>query len=86
MSDQVTSVRSLDPKVWFTKRALEYKPLHFITAKTPLTKDSALWIVHNLTGRYTFAGHMGLNEDLEETIFPSFEELSDAVLYELRWS
>ncbi len=84
MSDQVTSV--LDPQIWFGNRNLSYKPLHFVTAGTPLTTESALWIIHNLSGRYTFSGSMGLNDDLEEVIYPSFEDSSEVVLYELRWS
>lgn len=86
MDDQIdSSVLELNPEVWFIERNLNYKPEHFITAKTALTRQSALWIIHNLVGRYSFAGSSDISDDWEEVVFPSFEDSMEAVLYELKW-
>jgi hypothetical protein len=88
MVDTMTSVRDLVvyPDIWFINRKLSYKPVHFVTAKTPLKKESAVWVIHTLHGRFTFEGTNEFNEDFEEIVYPSFEDPKEAVLYELKWS
>lgn len=88
MGDQLgASVQfDLKPNVWFVNRRLPYKPLHFVTAKTPLTTQSAVWIINTLSGRFTFDGYVELDELLEEVSLPSFEDPVEATLYELKWS
>ena len=88
MGDQVVpSVQfELNPQIWFIDRKMQYKPLHFITVNTPLTAQSALWIIHNLVGRFTFHGNIDMDDDFEECTLPSFEDPVEAVLYELKWS
>lgn len=87
MSDNQASVQLvLKPEVWYINRRMDFKPSHFITVKTPLTKNSAQWILNNLTGRFTFNGNNELNEDLDEVTYPSFEDPAEAILYELKWS
>lgn len=88
MGDQITEsvLDSLKLQVWFINRQLNYKPVHFITVKTPLTKQSASWIIHNLTGRFTFEGHNEISDEFEEVCMPSFEDPVEATLYELKWS
>lgn len=88
MGDQLgASVQdSLKPQVWFIDRQLSYKPVHFITAKTPLTKQSASWIIHTLNGRFTFEGHKEMSDEFDEVSMPSFEDPVEATLYELKWS
>jgi hypothetical protein len=68
---------------WFVDRKLSYKPKHFITSRTPITVESLSWIVHSLVGRY----HLNIEmEDFEATTIVSFEDHSEAMLYELTWS
>ncbi len=68
---------------WFVDRKLSYKPKHFITARTPVTTESLSWIAHNLIGRY----HLGTEmEDFQAISVVSFEDHSEAMLYELTWS
>lgn len=88
MGDQLAaSVQiGLKPQVWFINRQLSYKPVHFVTTKTPLTRQSASWIINNLNGRYTFEGNKELSDDFEERCLPSFEDPVEATLYELTWS
>jgi len=86
---------TLDPQVWFADRRLTFEPKHFTRAKTKLTARSLDWITNNLTGRYCI-GNFG-EFDSMEFIFssgseslglsaPSFEDPSEATLYELTWS
>jgi predicted SpoU family rRNA methylase len=76
----------LKPHVWFVDRQLGYKPIHFVTVRTPLTNQSAAWIINTLSGRFTFEGHREMADDFEEVCMPSFEDPIEATLYELTWS
>jgi hypothetical protein len=75
----------IKPEVWYVQRQLDFKPTHFVTAKTPLTDKSAEWIVHNLVGRFVFI-EGELSDDFEYIRIPAFEDSAEAVLYELKWS
>lgn len=86
---------TLDPQVWFADRRLTFEPKHFTRAKTKLTAKSLDWITNNLTGRYCIGNFSKF--DPVEFIFsaeseplklstPSFEDPSEATLYELTWS
>ncbi len=78
-----------NPQLWFGQRELDYIPPHFIKATSLLTPESKLWVVSRLSGRYaisktnTYNGSFFMSDPLD-SIF--FEEHSDAVMYELRWS
>lgn len=76
----------IKPEVWFVDRQLDFKPDHFVTAKTPLTAKSAEWILTHLVGRFTFIGFDELDDNFDYVRFPSFEDSAEAVLYELKWS
>ena len=84
---------------WFTDRELDYCPKHFVKSTTPITKESKLWILERLTGRfylqsnYMKVPHMNLNASVGRTIYPNitdevpyFEDPAEATLYELTWS
>lgn len=75
----------IDPIQWFVQRELSFKPKHFISTNTPLTLQSKQWIVHTLKGRY-FLEERSTEDNFLSDIFPSFENSSEAVMYELRWS
>jgi hypothetical protein len=74
----------LDPITWFTYRRLEFKPTHFVLAKTPVTAKSIAWIATTLNGRYSLVTMM--DEDYQKFQVPAFEDPGEAVLYELTWS
>lgn len=76
----------LKPEIWFIDRQLDFKPDHFVTATTPLKKESAEWIINTLVGRFTFSGKSHIDEDFETIKLPSFEDPLEATLYELKWS
>lgn len=76
----------IKPQAWYVNRQLDFKPDHFVTAKTPLTGKSAEWIINNLVGRFTFVGYDDIDDNFEYIRLPSFEDSSEAVLYELKWS
>jgi len=69
---------------WHLDRELLYKPKHFVVASTPVTKDSLIWIAHNLVGRYHLITDMGNDHSLVRK--PAFEDPAEAMLYELTWS
>lgn len=81
----------LDPYVWFCNREMAYKPKHFVTAKTPVTNESLLWIVHNLRGRFYLSEENNSSFITTFSTFsiiklPSFEDPHESILYELKWS
>jgi hypothetical protein len=76
----------IKPNVWFIDRRLPFKPPHFVTANTAITKESAKWIVHTLIGRYTFIEGDTAGNFFEPFVLPSFEDPAEAVMYELKWS
>lgn len=82
----LNEINDLKPEVWYINRQLDFKPDHFVTAKTPLTDKSAQWIINNLVGRFTFIGFDDINDHFEYIRLPSFEDSAEAVLYELKWS
>jgi hypothetical protein len=77
----------VDPVVWFAVRALDFAPVHFIHTTTPVTSESIQWVMNNLRGRYAI---MNSYTDLfsQHSILGkiAFEDPSEAVMYELRWS
>lgn len=83
---------TLDPQAWFADRKLAFEPKHFTRAKTSLTTESLNWINNNLSGRYCI-GNFGMDDvefifssDVLGLSIPSFEDPSEATLYELTWS
>lgn len=82
----LNEIDELKPEVWYINRQLDFKPDHFVTAKTPLTDKSAEWIINNLVGRFTFVGFDDIDDHFEYIRLPSFEDSAEAVLYELKWS
>jgi hypothetical protein len=79
----------LDPISWYTDRELEFTPLHFVQATTPLTSESKLWILHSLRGRFSVFTPIDQHDDfgvlLSEGV-PAFEDPKEATMYELKWS
>ena len=77
----------VDPQVWFAQRELEYPPAHFITASTPATIESKQWVLDQLRGRFSITQNTSdflLSITSLGTI--SFEDPSEATVYELKWS
>lgn len=82
----------LNPDVWFNNRRVTHNPAHFIISRTPLTKETLLWIINSLTGRYAIVNR---NPDLapdefsvlfDLVTYPTFEDPKEAMLYELKWA
>jgi hypothetical protein len=84
---------------WFTDRELDYCPKHFVKSNTVITKESKLWILERLTGRFYIQSQtikmptLNLPASLGRTVYPNFtdevpyfEDPSEATLYELTWS
>lgn len=81
----------IQPINWFSTRRLDHKPKHFVTATTPLNSDSYQWICDKLLGRYCLVLVCPDSNDpslafLGTDQVPSFEDPSEATLYELTWS
>lgn len=89
MYDSLTSVLcdvELKPEVWFIERKLAHRPPHFVSATTPINKESAQWIAHSLVGRYALESDCKIDNFFVELVMPSFEDPAEAVMYELKWS
>ena len=76
----------VDPIVWFSERQVEYAPPHFVMATTPLTDESKQWVLNKLRGRFAITLNTDIFSFLESLGNISFEDPSEATLYELRWS
>lgn len=78
---------NVDPIVWFSNRQVDYPPSHFVAATTLLTEESKQWVLNNLRGRYAITQNLGdFLSMLESLGVISFEDPSEATIYELRWS
>lgn len=77
----------VDPIVWFAERQLSYPPAHFIMASTPLTAEGRQWVLNNLRGRFAITLNItDFFATLDSLGNISFEDPSEATIYELRWS
>lgn len=76
----------IDLMTWYSQRQLPFKPKHFILVKTPVTKESELWINNRLSGRFCIAAMHGQDNFVDIQYFPAFENPQEAILYELTWS
>lgn len=77
----------VDPIVWFSQRQVEYPPAHFIKTTTPLTNESKQWVLNNLRGRFSIIINVSnFFSTLDSLGTISFEDPSEATMYELRWS
>jgi hypothetical protein len=77
----------MNPYKWFAEREVEHLPPHFVKCETELTDDSLLWVITKLSGRYAIIKQT----DLAIFVLGSadiiyFEDPSEAMVYELRWS
>lgn len=93
---------SINPINWYSTRELEHTPRHFTLSNTPLTKESKIWIMNKLVGRYSIVEYVEPEEadTTNATIFgvfgkttldfgfgrPAFEDPKEAMFYELTWS
>ena len=68
---------------WFAERQLDYCPVHFKKASTPIDDEKLIWIFENLSGRFFYSEDNNLFI-LAEYIY--FEDPKELVLYELTWS
>jgi len=82
------TIEDINVEEWMDYRLLDYKPLHFVTARTPVTDEAKLWIREKLKGRYCFLATDDSTFNILSSIIEvvSFEDPKDAVFYELTWS
>lgn len=76
----------VNPLVWFADREMLYPPVHFITATTPVTRESKQWVLDYLTGRFSITPNTTDFFSLENIGTISFEDPKEAMLFELKWS
>jgi hypothetical protein len=81
----------IDPFFWFGTRQVDYTPSHFVITNTPATSESLLWVINNLTGRYSIIPQSSNYEILSIIVqhdigIIAFEDSKEAVFYELKWS
>jgi hypothetical protein len=80
---------NVNPLKWFSQRELEHVPHHFTKCHTFLeTPEMTAWVLTKLSGRYATAmasKEMGTFLLTQQTVI-FFEDPSEAMLYELRWS
>ena len=79
------NIHDINLQSWFCKRKLDHCPIHFTKTKTPVNKESFLWIMEKLHGRFCLISTTDNNFFRLEKI-PAFENDMEAVLYELTWS
>jgi hypothetical protein len=84
---------TLDPFFWFDTRQLDFTPNHFVVTNTPATSESLLWVINNLKGRYSLIPETTNNTyDILSIVVThnigiiAFEDSTEAVFYELKWS
>ena len=80
---------NFDPVSWFSKRELQFSPRHFVKCTTPIDSDRLLWVRNKLSGRYSVINGSSLDLGvliIETTQYVTFEDPSEATMYELRWS
>ena len=76
----------IDPVVWFAERQVSYPPPHFVTATTTLTPESKQWVLDHLRGRFSITVDYDTFLSLESMGRISFEDPSEATIFELKWS
>ena len=81
-------MHDINPLVWYSNLEIDTIPPHFVKSSTSVTEDNYFWVKTKITGRYTISA-VPINDvdmifDLRPYVF--FENPSDAMLYELRWS
>ena len=78
-------MKDINLLTWFGQRELDYCPKHFVKANTQVTKQSKLWVLEKLSGRFFISNSvMTLFSDSEGVIY--FEDPQEAVFYEIAWS
>jgi hypothetical protein len=79
--------REFNVQVWNGERELTFVPPHFVRCYTTITDESLFWVISSLIGRYTTQTHSDFTSfNLDINTFIYFEDPSEAMLYELRWS
>ena len=80
-------IDDIDPRLWFCERELQYPPRHFVQATTKATEESKQWVLEKLRGRFAVTQN---NDNFFENITYlgtiSFEDPSEAMMFELKWS
>ena len=72
---------------WHQTRELEFCPKHFIKVKTPINDERYFWIQEKLVGRFCLIkGEPDRSTLFFDSVYPSFEDPQEAVLYELTFS
>ena len=89
--DELPTNLKIDPVFWYSERMLNFTPRHFVVSKTPLSTKSFLWIINNLTGRFSVTMVIEDSDTFGPVILqdlgnPAFEDPKEAILYELTWS
>lgn len=82
-------MREFNPQLWFGERELKFMPPHFVKCYTPITPEGLTWVKTKLSGRYCLVDTTNVGTHtfvFDNTFNIAFEDPSDAVMYELRWS
>jgi hypothetical protein len=76
----------IDPIVWFAERQVSYPPPHFVTSITALTIESKQWVLDHLRGRFSITIDYDSFLSIDSLGRISFEDPSEATIFELKWS
>lgn len=80
-------MKEFNPAIWFSQRELKFTPPHFVTCTTELTEENLMWVKTRLSGRYSIEDNsLTRNYIFDYAASIAFEDPSEAVMYELRWS
>ena len=79
-------MNEINLQIWYSARAIEFVPPHFIRAETNLTEDSLFWVRSRLQGRYSIQLAYDNNVLFTERTCVYFEDSAEAMLFELRWA
>ena len=84
-------VLDIDPINWFSNREINSNPKHFVIAQAVLSEEARMWVMDKLKGRFTILPVTATGGDGWDNMYTmrslvSFEDPSEAVLYELTWS
>lgn len=85
---------SINLSTWFSERELTFVPVHFVAANSRLTTESIAWTLENLQGRYAirpadpylYYVNTRSVHDVYESKIIFFEDPTEALFYDLRWS
>lgn len=84
----------INPITWYSEREISQCPKHFVVGNTPLTRESKLWILNNLQGRFAVVKKDNTDDPKDDWLttlfdlhsYPAFEDPKELLVYELTWT